>query len=75
MVATLIGLCPDLDTIKDQVLTHPSMPSLDVVFSCLLFISSTQYTTHDGFFESSVFAFLTTTVGVRSDGYNQRQCP
>ena len=42
MVLTLIGLRPDLETLRDQILGSPSVPSLDDVFARLLRISSTQ---------------------------------
>ena len=42
MVLTLIGLCPDLKTVCDQILGSPSIPSLDDVFARLLRISSTK---------------------------------
>ena len=42
MVLTLIGLRPDLETVRDQILGSPSVPSLDDVFARLLRISSTQ---------------------------------
>ena len=41
MVLTLIGLRPDLETIRDQILSNPLVPSLDDVFARLLCISST----------------------------------
>ena len=41
MVLTLIGLRPDLETLRDQILSSPSVPSLDDVFAYLLHISST----------------------------------
>ena len=36
MVLTLIGLRPDLESVRDQILASPSVPSLDDVFSSLL---------------------------------------
>ena len=41
MVLTLIGLRPDLETVRDQILGSSSVPSLDDVFARLLRISST----------------------------------
>ena len=38
----LIGLRPDLETVRDQILGSPSVPSLDDVFARLLRISSTS---------------------------------
>nr|CAN62317.1 hypothetical protein VITISV_026526 [Vitis vinifera] len=42
MVLTLIGLRPDLEFVRDQILASPSVPSLDDVFARLLRLSSTQ---------------------------------
>ena len=42
IVLTLIGLCPDLETVRDQILGSPSISSLDDMFARLLRISSTQ---------------------------------
>ncbi|RVX17092.1 Retrovirus-related Pol polyprotein from transposon RE2 [Vitis vinifera] len=42
MVLTFIGLRPDLETVRDQILGSSSVPSLDDVFARLLRISSTQ---------------------------------
>ena len=42
MVLTLIGLRPDLETVRDQILGSPLVSSLDDVFARLLRISSTQ---------------------------------
>ncbi|RVW98399.1 hypothetical protein CK203_026795 [Vitis vinifera] len=42
MVLTLIGLRPDLESVRDQILASPSVPSLDDVFARLLRLSSTQ---------------------------------
>ena len=39
MVFTLIGLRPDLETVRDHILGNPSVSSLDDVFACLLRIS------------------------------------
>ena len=51
MVLTLISLRPNLETVRDQILSSPSVPSLDDMFACLLRISSTQtlpsYSTSD----------------------------
>ncbi|RVW58902.1 Retrovirus-related Pol polyprotein from transposon RE2 [Vitis vinifera] len=38
MVLTLIGLCPDLESIRDQILGSSSVPSLDDVFARLLLV-------------------------------------
>ncbi|RVW95790.1 Retrovirus-related Pol polyprotein from transposon RE2 [Vitis vinifera] len=42
MVLTLIGLRPDLEPIRDQILGSSSVPSLDDVFARLLRISGTE---------------------------------
>ncbi|RVW55663.1 Retrovirus-related Pol polyprotein from transposon RE2 [Vitis vinifera] len=54
MVLTLIGLCPDLETVRDQILSSSSVPSLDDVFARLLHISSTQTLPSDNTSDSSV---------------------
>ncbi|KAJ9689322.1 hypothetical protein PVL29_014816 [Vitis rotundifolia] len=41
MVLTLIGIHPDLESVRDQILASPSIPSLDDVFARLLRLSST----------------------------------
>ena len=41
MVLTLIGLRPDLESVRDQILASPLVPSLDDVFAHLLRLSST----------------------------------
>ena len=46
MVLTLIGLHLDLETLRDQILDSPSVPSLDDVFARLLRISSTHRLCH-----------------------------
>ena len=59
MVLTLIGLCPDLETIRDQNLGNPSVPSLDDVFARLLCISSTQTLPSNSTLDSSVLVSQT----------------
>nr|CAN72663.1 hypothetical protein VITISV_031849 [Vitis vinifera] len=54
MVLTLIGLRPDLEPIRDQILGSSSVPSLDDVFARLLRISSTQTLPSDSASDSSV---------------------
>ena len=54
MVLTLIGLCPDLEPVCDQILGSSSVPSLDDVFASLLCISSTQTLPSDSISDSSV---------------------
>ena len=41
MELTLIGLRPDLESVLDQILASPLVPSLDDVFTRLLRLSST----------------------------------
>ncbi|RVW85016.1 Retrovirus-related Pol polyprotein from transposon TNT 1-94 [Vitis vinifera] len=54
MVLTLIGLRPDLEPIRDQILGSSSVPSLDDVFARLLRLSSTQTLPSDSASDSSV---------------------
>ncbi|RVW51698.1 Retrovirus-related Pol polyprotein from transposon RE1 [Vitis vinifera] len=54
MVLTLIGLRPDLETVRDQILGSSSIPSLDDVFARLLRISSTQTLPSNNTSDSSV---------------------
>ena len=56
MVFTLIGLCPDLETIQDQIL---GSLSVDDVFARLLRISSTQTLPYDSTSDSSVLVSRT----------------
>nr|CAN79194.1 hypothetical protein VITISV_000236 [Vitis vinifera] len=55
MVLTLIGLCPDLESVRDQILASSSVSSLDDVFARLLRLSSTQTLSTDGPSDSSVY--------------------
>ncbi|RVX22575.1 Retrovirus-related Pol polyprotein from transposon RE2 [Vitis vinifera] len=66
MVLTLIGLRPDLEPIRDQILGSSSVPSLDDVFARLLRISSTQTLPSDSISDSSVLVSQTTSRGGRS---------
>ncbi|RVW50235.1 Retrovirus-related Pol polyprotein from transposon TNT 1-94 [Vitis vinifera] len=66
MVLTLIGLRPDLESVRDQILASPSVPSLDDVFARLLRLSSTQTLSTDGPLDSSVLASQTNSRGGRS---------
>ncbi|RVW56421.1 Retrovirus-related Pol polyprotein from transposon TNT 1-94 [Vitis vinifera] len=66
MVLTLIGLRPDLEPIRDQILGSSSVPSLDDVFARLLRISSTQTLPSDSASDSSVLVSQTTSRGGRS---------
>ena len=43
MVLTLVGLCPDLETFRDQILDSPSVSSLDDVFAQTLPSDSLSY--------------------------------
>ncbi|RVX23158.1 hypothetical protein CK203_000126 [Vitis vinifera] len=54
MVLTLIGLRPDLEPVRDQILGSSSVLSLDDVFACFLRISSTQTLPSDSISDSSV---------------------
>ena len=75
MVLTLIGHHPDLETVRDQILGSPSVPSLDDVFARLLRIFSTQtlpsYSTSD----SSVLVSQTNLRGGRSGNRSRGQRP
>ena len=66
MVLTLIGLRPDLETVRDQILGSPLVPSLDDVFARLLRISSTQTLSSDCPSDSSVLVSHTNLRGGRS---------
>ena len=59
MVLTLIGLRLDLESVRDQILSSPSIPSLDDVFARLLRLSSTQTLSTDGPSDSSMLASQT----------------
>ena len=59
MVLTLIGLRPDLESVRDKILSSTSVPSLDDVFTRLLRLSSTQTLSTDGPSDSSVLASQT----------------
>ncbi|RVW15974.1 Retrovirus-related Pol polyprotein from transposon RE2 [Vitis vinifera] len=75
MVLTLIGLRPDLEPIRDQILGSSSVPSLDDVFARLLRISSTQTLPSDSASDSSVLVFQTTSRGGRSGTRGRGQRP
>ncbi|RVW29177.1 Retrovirus-related Pol polyprotein from transposon TNT 1-94 [Vitis vinifera] len=55
MVLTLIGLRPDLETVRNKILGSSSVPSLDDVFARLFRISSTQTLPSDNTSDSSVY--------------------
>ena len=75
MVLTLIGLCLDLETVRDQILGSCSVPSLDDVFARLLRISSTQTLPSDNTSDSSVLVSQTNSRGGRSGNRGRDQCP
>ncbi|RVW98157.1 Retrovirus-related Pol polyprotein from transposon TNT 1-94 [Vitis vinifera] len=75
MVLTLIGLRPDLESIRDQILASPSVPSLNDVFARLLRLSSTQTLSTDGPSDSSVLASQTNSRGGRSGNRGRGQRP
>ncbi|KAL6326198.1 hypothetical protein AAG906_001593 [Vitis piasezkii] len=75
MVLTLIGLRPDLEPVRDQILGSSSVPSLDDVFARLLRISSTQTLPSDSISDSSVLVSHTTSRGGRSGNRGRGQRP
>ncbi|RVW32653.1 putative mitochondrial protein [Vitis vinifera] len=75
MVLTLIGLRPDLEPIRDQILGSSSVSSLDDVFARLLRISSTQTLPSDSASDSSVLVSQTTSRGGRSGTRGRGQRP
>ena len=75
MVLTLIGLRPDLETVRDQILGSPSVSSLDDVFDRLLRISSTQTLSSDSTSYSSVLVSQTNLRGGRSGNRSRGQRP
>ena len=66
MVLILIGLRPDLEIVRDQILGSPSVPSLDDGFARLLHISSTHTLPSDNTSDSSVLVSQTNLQGGRS---------
>ena len=75
MVLTLIGLRPNLESVQNQILASPSVPSLDDVFARLLHLSSTQTLLTDGPSDSSVLAFQANSRGGRSGNRGRGQRP
>ena len=73
MILTLIGLRPNLETVRDQILGSPSVPSLDDVFARLLRISSTQTLLSDSPSDSSVLVSHTNLRGGRSGNRSRGQ--
>ena len=63
MVLTLIGLRPDLESVRDQILASPLVPSLDDVFARLLCLSSTRTLSTDGPSDLSMLASQTNSRG------------
>ena len=54
--STLIGLRPDLESVRDQILASSLVPSLDDVFTRLLRLSFTQTLSTNGPSDSYVLA-------------------
>ena len=75
MVLTLIGLHPDLETVRDQILGSSSVPSLDDVFARLRRSSSTQTLPFDNTSDSSVVVSQTNSQGGRSGNRGRGQHP
>ncbi|RVX23792.1 hypothetical protein CK203_000668 [Vitis vinifera] len=75
MVLTLIGLRPDLEPVRDEILSSSSVLSLDDVFARLLCISSTQTLPSDSISDSSVLVSHTTSRGGRSGNRGRGQRP
>ena len=75
MVLTLIGLRPDFETVRDQILGSPSVTSLDDVFARLLRISSTQTLPSDSTSDSPVLVSQTNLRGGHSGNQSARQRP
>ena len=75
MVLTLIGLRPNLETVRDQILGSPLVLSLDDVFARLLRISSTQTLPSDSPSDSSVLVSHTNLRGGRSGNRSRGQRP
>ncbi|KAL6329152.1 hypothetical protein AAG906_011606 [Vitis piasezkii] len=72
---TLIGLRLDLESVRDQILPSPLVPSLDDVFACLLRLSSTQTLSTDGPSDSSILASQTNSRGGHSGNRGRGQRP
>ncbi|KAJ9698075.1 hypothetical protein PVL29_007267 [Vitis rotundifolia] len=75
MVLTLIGLRPNLETVRDQILGSSSVPSLGDVFAPLLRISSTQTLPSDNTSDSFVLVSQTNSRGGRSGNRGKGQHP
>ena len=66
MVLTLIGLRPNLETVRDQILGSSFVPSLDDMFARLFRIFSTQTLPFDNTSNSSVLVSQTNSRGERN---------
>ena len=75
MVLKLIGLRPDLETVRDQILGSPSVPSLDDVFARLLRISSTQTLPSNSTSDFSMLVSQTNLRGGHSGNRSREQRP
>ncbi|KAJ9701000.1 hypothetical protein PVL29_006370 [Vitis rotundifolia] len=75
MVLTPIGLHPDLETVRDQILGSFSVPSLDDVFARLLRISSTQTLPSNNTSDSSVLVSQTNSRRGRNGNRGRGQRP
>ena len=75
MVLTFIGLCPDLETVRDQILGSPSVSSMDDVFARLLHISSTQTLSSNRTSYSSVLVSQTNLQGGHNGNRSRGQRP
>ena len=73
MILTLIDLHPDLETVRDQILGSPSVPSLDDVFARLIRISSTQTLPSDSLSDSSMLVSHTNLRGGSSGNRSRGQ--
>ncbi|RVW81698.1 Retrovirus-related Pol polyprotein from transposon RE1 [Vitis vinifera] len=71
----LIGLHPDLETVRNQILSSSFIPSLDDVFARLLHISSTQTLPSNNTSDSSVLVSQTNSRGGCSSNRGRGQHP
>ena len=75
MFLTRIGLRPNLETVRDQILGSPSVPSLDDLFARLLRISSTQTLSSNSLSNSSMLVSHTNLRGGCSGNRSKGQRP
>ena len=75
MVLTLTGLYPNFETVQDQILSSPLVPSLDDVFAHILYFSSTQTLSSDSTSNSFVLVSQTNSRGGRSGNRGRGQRP